>query len=168
MTANSILFCDEDVRDAAKDAFGDLIPKYDKILVHEIWHDIWSEEGYPNEGVIVYTLNGKHIAEVHFKTKFVIETNHIGKSINAMPTELVLKFPDGRIYRDREWLIGEVKECIQKITELRDDQEAVPCNEECLCNSFDLALDRLRELIDDIRSFEVKENDAGAEVRTSV
>jgi hypothetical protein len=168
MTAPSETFCDEDVRDAAKDAFGKLIPEHEHIRMPKEWRDIWSDEGYPREGTIEYEQDEKTVAKVHFDTKFEIKELN-GLCIAASPTHLVLELPDGKKFHDKQGLIDDIKECIEKVTELRDNQEAVPCDgNECLCNSFDQVLDGLRDLIDDINAMEAKENDAGIEMRAQM
>ena len=147
MTAHSETFCDEQVRDAAEEAFGNLIPEYDTIRIPKEWMGIWSDEGYPEEGTITYEDDDrKVVAKVHFVTKYeLVELN--GLCIEASPTQLVLELPDGRKYCDKYWLIKELKEQQEALRKLRDKQEAVPCldENECLCNYFDRAIDDIEE-----------------------
>jgi hypothetical protein len=150
MTAHSETFCDEEVRDAAKTIFEELIPEYDRIEIPRNWKDIWSDEGYPDSGTIQYLdENGKVVAILHFVTKFHVEDDGDSKYFRAEPSQLVLEFPDGRRYCEKHSLIDELKEIKDAVRELRDDQEAVPCldENECICNAFDRVMDDIDDVI---------------------
>jgi hypothetical protein len=167
MTAPSELFCDEEVRDVAEDVFGKLIPEYDSIEIPKSWRDIWDDGGYPHRGMITYEKDGTVVAKMHFTTKFGEMEGHNGKYIVAIPSRLVLELPDGKKFHDRQWLMNEIKEHITKLTELRDTQEAVQCNDEnkCICNAFDRVIDDLNDLMEDIR-IGGEDYSTGTEVRT--
>jgi hypothetical protein len=151
MTAPSETFY-EDVRDLAKDYFGDNIPEYDEIKIENKWKGIWVYQEFPKNGIIEYFNEGKPVAKVRFK----VESEWDGEDLIAYPVYLVLELPGMEPIHEPQSLIDDLKDVQQKIRNLRDNQEIVPCPEDggCICNRFDYVIDAVDTLIDEIEGKE--------------
>lgn len=148
MTAHSETFCDEEVRDLATEYFDHKIPDYDEIAIEESWEGIWSAEEYPDDGTITYLKDCFEVAKVRFQTR--LEWSK-GLGLVAYPVNLVLELPDGTMIHEPNTLIQDLQEIQQKIRDLRDNQQVIPCEEgDCVCNSFDQVVDAIENLTNEI------------------